>query len=247
MFDIDGLPDLPAPEPKKPRRQPLEIRAFSNVPMANLPAVLPKTKLIFRPADAFVFDLVSIVSFLLVLGSQKFDNPRLDLLALVSVVLWTIRTFFRYSNKLARYDLLVKTFLTSKISQRNSGALKYIANEAGRYRATRAALIYNWLVSREERKGFFGISNDRDVLIREGPLGVNNQIKQDKQVRVDIDAGLQDLEHLGLVEFSEDGQRLESVVRDSSSVEEALGTAWSSVLEGNCMINFGRIRNRKRR
>ena len=30
---------------------PLEIKAFCDVPMANIPAVLPKTKLIFRPAD----------------------------------------------------------------------------------------------------------------------------------------------------------------------------------------------------
>lgn len=93
MFDIEGLPELPkASAEDEVKHQPLEIRAFSGVPMANLPAVLPKTKLIFRPADAFVFDLVSIVSLLLVFGSQRFDNPRLDLLALVSFCFWGFRT-----------------------------------------------------------------------------------------------------------------------------------------------------------
>jgi Protein of unknown function (DUF3754) len=93
MFDIEGLPDLPVlSEGDETHNQPLEIRAFGGVPMANLPAVLPKTKLIFRPADALVFDSVSIFSLLLVIGSQRFDNPRLDLLALVSFCFWGFRT-----------------------------------------------------------------------------------------------------------------------------------------------------------
>ena len=93
MFDIEGLPELPDLSGEDDAQyQPLEIRAFGGVPMANLPAVLPKTKLIFRPADAFVFDLVSIVSLVLVIGSQRFDNPRLDLLALVSFCFWGFRT-----------------------------------------------------------------------------------------------------------------------------------------------------------
>ena len=102
----DRLPPRPSPlQPPDP--SPLEVRAYTYVPMANLLAVLPKTRLVFRPADAFVFDLVSLLSLLAVLGSQRFDSPRLDLLAVVSVSLWFLRTFFRYSNKLARYDLLV--------------------------------------------------------------------------------------------------------------------------------------------
>jgi len=230
MFDIEGLPDLPASsaidEVSTPR---LEIRAFAGVPMANLPAVLPKTKLVFRPADAFVFDLVSIVSFLLVIGSARFDNPRLDLLALVSFSLWIIRTVIRYSNKLARYDLLVKKFLTSKITQRNGGALKYIATEAGSYRATRAALVHTWLISRRVTSGS---SNDRERLVIDGLIGVNGLIGEDKPVRVDIDAALRDLEELGLVFFSEDGERLQKVVRETSSLVLALGNAWADVFEG---------------
>lgn len=116
---------------------PLEIRAFYDVPMANIEAVLPKTKLIFRPADAIVFDLVSVVSFLAVAGSLKFDSPKLDLLALVSIVFFGLRTFFRYSNKYARYDLLVNKFLTSKLAHRGPGALKYIVSEANANKALR--------------------------------------------------------------------------------------------------------------
>lgn len=116
---------------------PLEIKAFKNVPMANIEAVLPKNKLVFRPADAIVFDLISLVSFLAVAGSLKFDSPKLDLIALISLGLFAIRTFFRYSNKYARYDLLVNKFLTSKISHRGAGALKYIVSEANTNKALR--------------------------------------------------------------------------------------------------------------
>lgn len=246
MFDIEGLPELPKleeeEEEEETARPALEIRAFAGVPMANLPAVLPKTKLVFRPADAFVFDLVSIFSFVLVLGSQRFDNPRLDLLALVSFVLWVFRTVFRYSNKLARYDLLVKKFLTSKITHRNSGALKYVATEAGSYRATRAALVYTWLVSCG-RQGTSN-ANHRDQLIEAGLAGVNELIREDKQIRVDIGAALRDLEDLGLVRFSDDGQRLESVVRDTSSVIASLGDSWARVFEGGkSLVDSARVRN----
>lgn len=230
MFDIQGLPELPKPKGgKSNRRPPLEIRAFASVPMANLPAVLPKTKLVFRPADAFVFDLVSIVSLILVIGSQRFDNPRLDLLALVSFSLWVFRTVIRYSNKLARYDLLVKKFLTSKITHRNAGAVKYMTTEAGSYRATRAALVYAWLTSRTATSA---TSNGRDQLVRDGLFGVNELIESDKQYLVDVGAALKDLEDLELVYFSDDGQQLEAVVRHPSSVVAALGQTWASIFEG---------------
>jgi len=141
VFDMDDR----LPKPKNNTRDdlledgpmPLEIKAFYDVPMANIEAVLPKTKFVFRPADAFVFDMVSVLSFLAVAGSLKFDSPRLDLIALVSLVFFVVRTFFRYSNKYARYDLLVNKFLTSKISHRGPGALKYVVSEANTNKALR--------------------------------------------------------------------------------------------------------------
>ena len=233
MFDIEGLPDLPKPgDEKEKSRPPLEIRAFQSVPMANLPAVLPKTKLVFGAADALKFDLISITSLILVIGSQRFDNPRLDLLALGSFSFWLFRTVIRYSNKLARYDLLVKKFLTSKITARNAGALKYVSTEAGSYRATRAALVYTWLKS-PERIVIPGASGERHQLIKDGLEGVNNLIDEDKQVRVDISAALDDLEELGLLVFSEDGERLDTIVQDESIVVAALSNQWARVLHGN--------------
>ena len=101
--------------------QQLKIRAYSDVPLANIGAVLPKTKLIFRPQDAVVFDLVSLVSFFAVAGSLRFDSPKLDVIAVASLSFFALRTFFRYSNKLARYDLLKNKFLTGKITHRNEG------------------------------------------------------------------------------------------------------------------------------
>ena len=223
MFDIDGLPDRPSELP--PLTKPnIEIRAFSDVPMANLPAVMPKTKLIFRPADAFVFDFVSIVSFGLVLGSQRFDSPKLDLLALISVSLWIVRTVIRYSNKLARYDLLVKTFLTSKISHRNAGALKYLVNEAGAQRATRAALVHFWLTRR-----LLGRSLDREKIVVEGEREVNDLIRDDRLRSVNIDAALNDLEDLELVSSNEKEQIY--VVSDEGKIQSLLRRAWNNILE----------------
>ena len=91
IFEVENR--LPEKPPMEQRKMPLEIRAFSNVPMANLLAVFPKTKLIFRPADAFIFDLINITTFLAVLSSVRFDSPKLDLLAIVSGVLWVLRTY----------------------------------------------------------------------------------------------------------------------------------------------------------
>ena len=240
MFDIEGLPKKPNKNPKPPR-MPLEIRTFEGVPMANLPAVLPKTKLVFRPADAFVFDLVSIFSFLAVAGSLRFDNPKLDLIAFVSVSLWLMRTVFRYSNKLARYDLLVKKFLTSKISHRNAGALKYLASQAGSQRATRAALVHKWLCSLStvdeplSRSRLISFAND----------GVNALLDDLKETPVDIDAALNDLEDIGLVERTDnDGQYL-LVLRDDKSIVRKLDKVWRSILEGKASLRA--LMGRRRR
>ena len=121
IFAIDDrLPAKPKP-PQKPKPLPLEVRVYNDVPMGNLLAVLPKTRLIFRPADAFLFDLISAFTLLAVLATQRYDNPKLDILALISVSVWLLRTVLRYSNKLARYDLLVNKFLVSKLSEKGAG------------------------------------------------------------------------------------------------------------------------------
>jgi hypothetical protein len=232
LFDIDGLPDIPLPKPE-PSPQQLEIRAFSGVPMANILAILPKTKLVFRPADAFVFDLISIFSFLVIFGSLNFDSARLDFLALVSVSLWGIRTGFRYSNKLARYDLLVKKFLTSKITHRNAGALKYVATEAGSQRATRAALVHSWL-SRLARSSD-GTDHNREKLVKEGRKGVNELIRDSKEMPVDIDASLNDLEDLRLVTSERNGHI--KIVGDNVEVVGKLRSVWSDVFAGEMTLD----------
>lgn len=169
---------------------PLEIKAFNDVPMANILAVLPKNKLIFRPADAFVFDFVSLATFLATAASFKFDSPKLDLLALVSVVLFAVRTFFRYSNKYARYDLLVNKFLTSKLSHRGQGALNYLAQEASSQKALRAMCVRDWLSRSEERDGVISLT--------EGEAYINEEAFSGKsRINVDILSGIDDLKDLG--------------------------------------------------
>ena len=238
LFDLEGLePPKPLPPPKP---QPLEIRTFDGTPLANLMAVFPKTKLVFRPADAFVFDLISIVSLGLVVSSQRFDNAKLDILALVSGTVWLVRLAIRYSNKLARYDLLVKNFLTSKISHRNAGALKYLAAEAGSQRATRAALVHDWLcqLSRSnERRGDASMLYV-DWILAEGPSQINELVKN-KQVDLDMQAALNDLEDLKLLQVERDGVdgRPRVVVTCApGAVESRLRQAWNAIFRGGLSL-----------
>ncbi|KAL3806220.1 hypothetical protein ACHAXA_008662 [Cyclostephanos tholiformis] len=175
---------------------PLEIKAFYDVPMANIEAVLPKTKLIFRPADAIVFDLVSVFSFLAVAGSIRFDSPKLDLIALVSLIFFAVRTFFRYSNKYARYDLLVNKFITSKVSHRGPGALRYIVSEANTNRALRAMLIRDWLSSKGTMVGQLN-----DASLEEGKSYVSNiSSVSGSHIDVDILSAIDDLTQLNLID-----------------------------------------------
>jgi len=220
---------------------PLEIKSFYDVPMANIQAVLPKTKLIFRPADAFVFDSFSLISFLAVVGSLKFDSPRLDLIALVSFVLYVVRTFIRYSNKFARYDLLVNKFLTSKISHRGTGALKYIVSEANSQKALRAMLVRDWL---QEQNGLKNLKNrlgvDAEVddfddsTIDLVKLYLNEKASTAAaRVDVDVHSALRDLQNLGLI--NEDANTADGIFSFSVvSGDESKGKIaklWSAIID----------------
>ena len=192
----------------------------------------------FRPADAFVFDLISVVSLGLVISSQRFDNAKLDLVALLSVTFWVVRLILRYSNKLARYDLLVKNFLTSKISHRNAGALKYLAAEAGSQRAVRAALVHDWLCQQSKSpKASNTLYVDR--ILTEGP-GEINDLVTDKQADVDMQAALNDLEDLNLLKLENDRDGVARVVVTCapSVVESRLRQAWNDVFQGGLSLNF---------
>ena len=222
MFDIPGF-EQPAKVKVEPPKEKLQIRAFQSVPMANLAAVLPKTKLVFRPADAFLFDMISLITFAVVASSVRLDNPRLDVLAIISVTLWTIRTVIRYSNKLARYDLLVKSFLTNKISHRNEGALKYIISEAGSQRAIRSSLVHAWM-SKMQKK-----TVARNEMERECVDGVNEMLKTEREIQVDVGKALDDLNDLDLVTLSKDGDYIVETKgprRSSWAIKEA----WSELL-----------------
>mmetsp|Transcript_19862 Transcript_19862/g.30091 ORF Transcript_19862/g.30091 Transcript_19862/m.30091 type:complete len:791 (+) Transcript_19862:62-2434(+) len=218
------VPQPPLPE-QEPDPIPVEIRTFGGVPMANLLAVLPKTRLIFRPADALIFDLVNVFSLLAVLASQKFDSPQLDLIALVSVTLWIFRTFFRYSNKVARYDLLVNKFLKEKISHRNKGALKYIANEAAVQRARRAALVHDWLA--EDSVRMYEEDQYMDDIVQLGSFEINKRLPVGYPVYIDVQAALDDLVDLGLIQFSDDG-RLRQVETGDKAMD-ALAQLWNGI------------------
>eukprot|EP00814_Leptocylindrus_danicus_P006694 CAMPEP_0116023374 /NCGR_PEP_ID=MMETSP0321-20121206/11556_1 /TAXON_ID=163516 /ORGANISM="Leptocylindrus danicus var. danicus, Strain B650" /LENGTH=819 /DNA_ID=CAMNT_0003494647 /DNA_START=15 /DNA_END=2474 /DNA_ORIENTATION=- len=210
IFDMEYVLPPIEPPPPPPELLPFETRVFEGVTMANICAVLPKTKLVFRPADALRIDSISGLTLVAILANQKFDNPRLDLIALVSVSLWILRTFFRYSNKLARYDLLVKKFLTSKIAQKNTGAVRYITAEGGTQRARRAALIYSWMLKERSERGSLTLQNvvdDASVGIQEMMMigdddGDNaGDAILEGDINVDVKAALMDLEESNLIQI----------------------------------------------
>ena len=245
IYDTAKIFDLDHKLPKQETRRlaceeedtpaPLEIKAFNDVPMANILAVLPKTKLVFRPADAFVFDMVSIVSFLALGASLKFDNPRLDLLAVVSLSLFAVRTFYRYSNKYARYDLLVNKFLTKKLTHRGSGALSYIVSQAGSQRALRSGLTRDWLnenevcISDSESRG-----NSSDLMLDRSTLEFGKSFVNDRasanDARIDIDilSAVDELHSLQLLEVADEDQSLR--VKDDKSTRENIRQMWNDVM-----------------
>ena len=236
MFDVEGF-EAPPIEETVQKKGRLAVRNFENVPMANLPAVMPKTKLVFRPADAFLFDTISFFTFLLVVSSVKLDSPKLDLLALVSGVLWIVRTTFRYSNKLARYDLLVKTFLTSKISHRNSGAIKYLTSEAGSQRAIRAGLVHFWLwenFGNQRSADGDVVFPSIDFIVQNGASGINEILGTDKQIDINVLNAVMDLEDLGLVSLDNRGMKIVNM-EDPKKSQGKLEASWSQLLKGKLL------------
>jgi hypothetical protein len=119
-------------QPPPPPPEPVRVRVFSDVPCANILACLPKSKLVFRAADALRLDLVSLLGLLAILATLRFDSVYADVFAAASVAVWLIRLALRYSNSLARYDLLVNRFLKSKIVRRGLGPTHVSAGFRGR-------------------------------------------------------------------------------------------------------------------
>jgi hypothetical protein len=169
---------------------------------------------------------VNTVSLLAILLSQRFDSPKLDIIAFISVLLWVIRTFFRYSNKIARYDLLINKFLTSKISHRNRGALQYIVNEAAMQRSQRASLVYEWL--KEKYYMNESVISRKDILLV-GQKELNDRLHMEQPVNIDVNASIIDLTDLSLIKFNENDDLV--YIRTELLATEALTDIWNQCFE----------------
>jgi hypothetical protein len=261
LFDVeDSLPSLPFTRQqgeevnvvesagRRESKLPIEIRIFKGVQMSNLPAVFPQTKLIFRPADAFVNDLITVFTFLAVLASLKFESPKYDVIALVSFVTWLTRTLLRYRNTFARYDLLVKKFVTSKLTFRGSGALKYVVSEAGQQRAVRAGLIYNWILNYTGSSSLFTTTKvedgttDKDDAPTEGQTIIskhdiisfaNVRINEllGETVDIDIVAALHDLEDMKLIERCTSPYNDSFLVISNATALTSLKARWTDLFD----------------
>jgi hypothetical protein len=202
-----------------PSARPCELRLFNGVPLANFAAVLPGNLLVFRPADALRLDLVTLVSLLaLLLGQRLSAASRFVLLSL-----WLLRTLFNYRNALVRYDLLVNRFLTSRLSARGVGVMRYLRGEAAAQSALRASLLLSWLLTRA------GSSTSLGALRTDGPRMLHSIVGCEHAVRFDTDATARELQRLGLVTIGSDGRVL--LATAPAQLPSRLSAHWQRLLE----------------
>ena len=115
-----------------------------------------------------------------------------------------LRTFFRYSNILARYDLLVKKFLTSKIAHRQKGAMQYIVGEASTQRALRATLLLSWMCQEGNQS-----TENKEITSRAISTTGVKDVKEwvlcraEKDFDFDVKSIMLDLKQLGLISTME--------------------------------------------
>ena len=73
-------PLVPPPSP------PLEMRLFKDVPIANFEAVLPSSRLVFRPADAVRLDVLSLFSIASALATVRYTALSTRIVAVAAVL-----------------------------------------------------------------------------------------------------------------------------------------------------------------
>jgi hypothetical protein len=86
---------------------------------------------------------------------------------------------------------------------------------------------------------------DRSRLIEEGQRSVNAMIKGDKEVPINIDAALNDLEDLGLVAHTSDGEGLVNRAQDEHTVVRTLKEVWNNIFD--CRLHIYKLVGRRRR
>lgn len=147
------------------------------------------------------------------------------------------RTFFRYSNKYARYDLLVNKFLTKKLAHRGSGALNYIVSQADSQRALRSGLIRDWLsenkisMSADENGGEqSSLTLDYDILELGKSFANNKASTNEARIDVDIISAIDDLNDLDLLDIVKDGQSLRFKTKCDESTRDIIQQKWNDLL-----------------
>lgn len=148
-------------------------------------------------------------------------------------LLRVLRTFFRYSNKYARYDLLVNKFLTKKLAHRDSGALNYIVSQADSQRALRSGLIRDWL---DENKIYMSTDQNGDLTLDHDVIELGKSFTNEKastnDARIDVNilSAIDELSKLGILDVVEDGQSFRFQVKDDQSTSENIRQLWTCVL-----------------
>lgn len=147
------------------------------------------------------------------------------------------RTFFRYSNKYARYDLLVNKFLTKKLAHRGSGALNYIVSQADSQRALRSGLIRDWLsenkisMSADEYGGEqSSLTLDYDILELGKSFTNDKASTNDARIDVDIISAIDDLNDLDLLDIAKDGQSSRFKTKGDESTRDIIQQKWNDLL-----------------
>lgn len=179
---------------------PLELRSYRNVPMANTEALLPRTRLVFRPADALRLDLISLVSVASALATARFTAVSARLVTAVALTVAVLRSILAYANALARYELQTTSFCVNHLAATGDEVRRSVARTAAEERARVASMLFRWLCTQPTPATPKMIEAAHNAMVREWLADANAPA-----VAIDLRGAMADLVRLGLARASADG------------------------------------------
>ena len=191
--------------------------------MANIDALLPRTRLVFRPADALRLDLVTTISLLSALATVKFTSYSAFRVTIVAVLLALLRSLFGYGNALARYQLLQNSFQLNTLSAAGVDAVgRYVHREAATQRARAAEMLLMWLRTRPDDRApptVDQLLTERYEMLRAD--GDNAPPPPGGHATVDVRAAAAELLRLGLAREGREGRLVPVGSDEQAAVAEA--------------------------
>jgi hypothetical protein len=198
------------------RRQEVQLRILSDIPMAYWQAVYPDKLLQFKPLDGLRVDLITVIGAIAVLAQIRYESRLLEFLTLIPVIITAVRSVLGYQRMSTRYENLVNDMIASKTIAQDEAVVDSLAASAAQQQFAAAAVAYAVLL-RDAGDGGLMLAEVRErgeaALVGAGHGGV----------RFDARAGLLTLSELGMIEAAEKGQRsLVDSARDASGARTSI-------------------------